>query len=94
MDDTAAVLNGGGESAAPEEPHTLPAGLLQRKLDKEKKEKELAIKQKELLQKQLDEMATSWNWQRQMFGTLCPLLPPCPQGSFELLCSVYNLPDQ
>ena len=59
LNDTTAALNGGGESAPP----ALPDGLLQRRLDKEKQDKavvtadkEKLIKEKELLQKEMDEM--------------------------------------
>jgi len=45
-----------GESAGPPEPHTLPDGLLQRRLEKASKEKEAAIKEKEIMQKKMDEM--------------------------------------
>ena len=60
LDDTTAALNGGGGGSAPP---ALPDGLLQRRLDKEKQDKavvtadkEKLIKEKELLQKQMDEM--------------------------------------
>jgi hypothetical protein len=53
MDDTVAALNNGGESAGESAGARAaalpPAGLLQRRLDKEKQEKEQAIKDKELL---------------------------------------------
>ena len=39
------------ESAGPPEPHTLPDGLLQRRFEKASKEKEAAIKEKEIMQK-------------------------------------------
>ena len=48
------------ESAGPPEPHTLPDGLLQRRFEKEKTEKEQAIEEKELMQKQLDDMRAKW----------------------------------
>ena len=61
MDDTVAALNNGGESAGESAGARAaalpPAGLLQRRLDKEKQEKEQAIKDKELLKKKLDDMA-------------------------------------
>ena len=44
-----------GESAGKGRPH-LPDGLLQRRIEKEKTEKKPAIKEKKLLQKQLDDM--------------------------------------
>jgi hypothetical protein len=62
LNDTAAALDGGRESGGPSK--ALPDGLLQRRLDKatqenaaERADKEKLIKEKELLQKKMDEMA-------------------------------------
>ena len=59
LNDISAALNTSdkpaGESAGEGRPH-LPDGLLQRRIEKEKNEKEQVIKEKELLQKQLDDM--------------------------------------
>ena len=99
MDDTAAALNGGGESDAPEESSTLPAGLLQSKLDKQKKETEQAINQKELLQKQLDAMAAALALAKANIGDVVPIAtPPAPKVhlNFCAQCIIYlinNVPD-
>jgi hypothetical protein len=99
MDDTAAALNGGGESAAPEEPPTLPAVLLQRRLDKQKKETETAINQKEKLQKQLDAMAAELALAKASVGDVVPIAtPPAPKVhlNFCAQCITYpinNVPD-
>ena len=99
MDDTAAALNGGGESAAPEEPPTLPAVLLQRRLDKQKKETETAINQKEKLQKQLDAMAAELALAKANVGDVVPIAtPPAPKVhlNFCAQCITYlinNVPD-
>ena len=45
-----------GESASQLERPALPEALLLRRLDREKKEKEQAIKEKEIMQKKMDEM--------------------------------------
>ena len=99
MDDTAAALNGGGESAAPEEPPTLPAGVLQRRLDKQMKETETAINQKEKLQKQLDAMAAELALAKASVGDVVPIAtPPAPKVhlNFCAQCITYpinNVPD-
>ena len=101
MEDTAAALNGGhggGESAAPEEPAP-PAGLLQRRLEKQKKETELAINQKELLQKQLDAMSAELALAKANVGDVVPIAtPPAPKVhlNFCAQCITYlinNVPD-
>jgi hypothetical protein len=64
VEDTAAALEAGGSAGASRSvgfalaaaAPPLPAALLQRRYDKEKTEKENAIKEKEFLQKQLDDM--------------------------------------
>ncbi len=45
-----------GESAGPPESPVLPEALLQRRLDTERLAKETAIKEKEIMQKKMDEM--------------------------------------
>ena len=63
LNDISAALNTSdkpaGESAG-EGRHSLPDGLLQRRYEKEKIGKEQAIKEKELLQKQMDDMRAKW----------------------------------
>ena len=99
MEDTAAALNGGGESAAPEEPPTLPAGVLLRRLDKQKKETETAINQKEKLQKQLDAMAAELALAKANVGDVVPIAtPPAPKVhlNFCAQCITFlinNVPD-
>ncbi len=60
IDDVSAALRtpsaAAGESASQPEHPALPEALLQRRLAKEKSEKEQAIKEKEILQKKMDEM--------------------------------------
>jgi hypothetical protein len=58
LEDTAAALNAPAAlAAAPSsESPQLPDGLLQRRLDKEKLEKKQAILEKELMQKQIEDM--------------------------------------
>ena len=78
LNDTTAALNGGGESAPP----ALPDGLLQRRLDKEKQDKavvtadkEKLIKEKELLQKQMDEMKAQLALAKANVGDVVSLAP-------------------
>ena len=60
VNDVSAVLSSpaaaAGESAGPPERSGPPDGLLERRLVKERTEKKKAIKEKELMQKKMDEM--------------------------------------
>ena len=64
LDDITAALNTSekpaGESTGEGSRPPLPDGLLQRRYEKEKNEKEQAIKEKDLMQKQLDDMRAKW----------------------------------
>ena len=75
MDDTAAALNGAGETTGEpvgaRAPPELPEGLWKRRVAKEKQDKEQALKEKELLQKDWMKWPPSWNWPRQVLGMLC-----------------------
>ena len=79
LNDTAAGLDGGGESAAP----ALPDGLLQRRLDKATQEKaaitadkQKLIKEKELLQKQMDEMKAQLELAKAKVGDVVSVTTP------------------
>jgi hypothetical protein len=66
VNDTAAALDGAGESAGVPAPRPqLPDGLLQHRLVKQTADVEKAIKEKELLQKDWMRCKPSWSWQRQ-----------------------------
>ena len=60
VNDVSAALStpaaGAGESAGPSDRRALPEGVLLRRLDKAKLEKEEAIKEKEKIQQKMDEM--------------------------------------
>ena len=86
MHDTAAALDGAGETTnepvGARAPPELPAGLWQRRVDKEKQEKEKALNEKEkvvkekaLLQKRLDEMAAQLELAKTDVGDVVPLTP-------------------
>ncbi len=90
LNDITAALNTSdkpaGESAG-EGRHSLPDGLLQRRYEKEKNGKEQAIKEKELLQKQMDDMRAKWQLEQANNAKLKPvLLPPArhAQNYFEV----------
>ena len=79
LNDTTAALDGVGESAAP----ALPSALLQRRLDKEKQDKavvtadkEKLIKEKELLQKEMDEMKAQLALAKANVGDVVSVTPP------------------
>ena len=82
LDDIAAVLNTSekpaGESTGEGNRPPLPAGLLQRRYEKEKTEKEQAIK--DLMQKQLDDMRAKWQSElanNAKVGDVVELSTPC-----------------
>jgi hypothetical protein len=79
MDDTAAALNGAGdttgEPVGARAPPELPEGLWKRRVAKEKQDKEQALKEKELLQKRLDEMAAQLELAKASVGDVVPGTP-------------------
>ena len=89
MDDTAAALNGAGETAGEQAgaraPLEVPSAVLQRKLEKEKKEKEHAINEKALLQKKLDDMAAQLELAKTNVGDVVSVTPTSNKVSRNML---------
>ena len=56
IDDLTAAVDAGGSAGAAAPRSALPDGLLQRRLEKETREKEKALQEKEAMQKKMDEM--------------------------------------
>ena len=92
--DTAAVLDAGesaGESSgapAREIPSAIPSAVLQRRLDKAKSVTESAIKEKEALQKKLDEMRAELELAKSNVGDVLVAHNPVATPSGNKVCFV------
>ena len=109
IDDLTAAVDAGGSAGAAAPPSsTLPAGLLQRRLEKETREKEKALQEKEAMQKKLDEMRAELELSKAKVGDVVQvpqntasqvtparkvrLLLPETASSFKFRC-VRDIPD-
>ena len=86
--DTMAALNGAGESAvaAPTGP---PEALLKRRLEKVQLEKATAIREKELLQKQVADMRAEMELAKANVGDVVPVTNPTTPASNKVNLKPY-----
>ena len=96
VDDISAALSthagaaAAGESAGPPERHTLPDGLLQRRLEQARSEKEAAIKEKEIMQKKMDEMKAQLDLAHSKVGDAVSVDSPITPSASKVRCFKFT----